>query len=58
MPYDIPMGRWGRPDEIAKAALYFASDESAYTTGVIMPVDGGFSAGPAAHPPGNFPSRV
>jgi NAD(P)-dependent dehydrogenase (short-subunit alcohol dehydrogenase family) len=58
MPYDIPMGRWGVPDEIAQAALYFASDESAYTTGVIMPVDGGFSAGPASKPPGGFVARV
>jgi NAD(P)-dependent dehydrogenase (short-subunit alcohol dehydrogenase family) len=58
MPYDIPQGRWGKPMEIAQAALYFASDESAYTTGVIMPVDGGFSAGPAAKPPGGFTARV
>ncbi len=36
-----PIGRIGRPDEIAQAALYFASDESAWTTGAILPVDGG-----------------
>jgi NAD(P)-dependent dehydrogenase (short-subunit alcohol dehydrogenase family) len=58
MPYEIPMGRWGLPEEIAKAALYFASDESSYVTGVIMPVDGGFATGPAAKPPGQFESRT
>ncbi len=40
-----PLGRVGRPDEIASAALYFASDEASWTTGVIMPVDGGLTAG-------------
>jgi NAD(P)-dependent dehydrogenase (short-subunit alcohol dehydrogenase family) len=54
MPYDIPQGRWGLPAEIAQAALYFASDESSYTTGVILPVDGGFSSGPANQMPGPF----
>ena len=32
----------GTPEEIAKAVLYFASDESAFTTGQIMDVSGGF----------------
>jgi NAD(P)-dependent dehydrogenase (short-subunit alcohol dehydrogenase family) len=54
MPYDIPIARWGLAEEIANAALFFASDESSYVTGVIMPVDGGFSAGPAAKMPGAF----
>lgn len=39
-----PMGRLGRPDEIAEAAIYFASDESLWTTGVILPIDGGMIA--------------
>ncbi len=38
-----PMGRLGRVDEIAAAALYLASDDSAFTTGVNMIVDGGMS---------------
>lgn len=39
-----PLGRLGRPDEIAQAALYLASDDAAWTTGVIVPVDGGVMA--------------
>ena len=38
-----PMGRLGRPEEVANAALYLASDESAYVTGTALPVDGGAS---------------
>jgi 2-keto-3-deoxy-L-fuconate dehydrogenase len=38
-----PMGRLGIADEIAAAAVYLASDESAFTTGTTMIVDGGFS---------------
>lgn len=41
----IPMGRWGLAKDIAYAALYLACDESAYVTGVILPVDGGYSIG-------------
>ncbi|MFC0206136.1 SDR family NAD(P)-dependent oxidoreductase [Novosphingobium soli] len=41
----IPMGRWGRAEDIATAALFLASDEAAYITGVILPVDGGYSIG-------------
>jgi NAD(P)-dependent dehydrogenase (short-subunit alcohol dehydrogenase family) len=36
------MNRWGRADEIAAAALFLASDESSFITGVALPVDGGF----------------
>lgn len=39
-----PIGRMGRPEEIAQAALYFASDESVWTTGAILPIDGGMMA--------------
>jgi 2-keto-3-deoxy-L-fuconate dehydrogenase len=35
-----PMGRLGRPEEIAALALYLASDESAYTSGAIHVIDG------------------
>ncbi|HEY1940677.1 MAG TPA: SDR family oxidoreductase [Roseiarcus sp.] len=38
-----PMGRLGKPQEIAALALYLASDESAFTTGQIHLVDGGFA---------------
>ena len=38
----IPLGRMGLPEEIAEAACYFASDASAYTTGQILTVSGGF----------------
>lgn len=38
----IPLKRMGMPEEIAEAVLYFASDTSAYTTGQIMTVSGGF----------------
>ena len=38
----IPLSRMGEPDEIAKATVYFASDDSAYTTGQILTVSGGF----------------
>ena len=40
----IPRGKMGRPEEIAAAALFFASDESSYVNGVDLAVDGGFSA--------------
>jgi 2-keto-3-deoxy-L-fuconate dehydrogenase len=38
-----PMGRLGKPEEIAMLAVYLASDESAYTTGQIHLADGGFA---------------
>lgn len=40
-----PMGRMGRPEEIAAAALYLASDEASFLTGVTLTPDGGWSAG-------------
>ena len=38
----IPINRMGKPEEIAAAVVYFASDDAAYTTGQIMDVSGGF----------------
>jgi NAD(P)-dependent dehydrogenase (short-subunit alcohol dehydrogenase family) len=39
-----PMGRFGQPAEIASAAIFLASDESGWTTGSVLTVDGGYSA--------------
>jgi meso-butanediol dehydrogenase/(S,S)-butanediol dehydrogenase/diacetyl reductase len=39
-----PMGRFGQPAEIASAAVFLASDESGWTTGSVLTIDGGYSA--------------
>ena len=41
-----PLQRLGRPEDIANAAIYLASDRSAQVTGIVLPVDGGTTAGP------------
>lgn len=43
--YAHQLGRFGRPEEIANAILFFASDESSFVTGQDLAVDGGFMAG-------------
>ncbi len=40
----IPMARWGEPEDLAKMALFLASDESSWVTGAMFVVDGGFTA--------------
>ncbi|MDF2440959.1 MAG: 2-keto-3-deoxy-L-fuconate dehydrogenase [Abditibacteriota bacterium] len=40
-----PVGRMGRPEEIAAAALYLASDEASFVTGEALVIDGGWNAG-------------
>ncbi|WP_198671212.1 SDR family oxidoreductase [Oceanibium sediminis] len=40
-----PAGRFGAPEEVAAAALFLASDESSFTTGALLPVEGGWLAG-------------
>jgi NAD(P)-dependent dehydrogenase (short-subunit alcohol dehydrogenase family) len=39
----IPLGRFGTPDEIAKAVVFLASDDASYVTGTELFVDGGFA---------------
>lgn len=43
MDSEHPIGRIGQPEEIAKAVMYFASDDASWTTGAILAVDGGES---------------
>jgi NAD(P)-dependent dehydrogenase (short-subunit alcohol dehydrogenase family) len=40
----IPLGRWGEPEDVARMALFLASDESSWITGQFFVVDGGFTA--------------
>lgn len=42
---DHMLGRFGRPEEIAAVALFLASDDASFVTGVALPVDGGYLAG-------------
>lgn len=39
----IPLGYVGTPEDVAKVALFFVSDDAAYLTGVVLPIDGGAS---------------
>ena len=40
----VPLGRIGRPEEVAHAVLWLASDDASYVTGISLPVDGGYLA--------------
>jgi NAD(P)-dependent dehydrogenase (short-subunit alcohol dehydrogenase family) len=43
MAAGVPLGRVGTPDEIAKAALFLACDDSSFVTGIELFVDGGMA---------------
>ena len=48
--HDVPLARFGTPQEVAAAVAYLVSDDAAYTTGTEIIIDGGILAGAAASP--------
>jgi NAD(P)-dependent dehydrogenase (short-subunit alcohol dehydrogenase family) len=46
----IPLGRWGEPEELAKAVLFLASDHSSYINAIELVVDGGATGAPFGAP--------
>ncbi|MCJ1269542.1 hypothetical protein MMC22_009434 [Lobaria immixta] len=39
-----PWGQWGNVEDVARCAVFLASDDAAYVTGVALPIDGGYTA--------------
>lgn len=54
----IPMGRLGRPADVASAMLFFASDQSEFCTGAVLAVDGGLVPLAAPHPDHHFVDKT
>lgn len=48
--HDVPLARWGTPAEVAAVIAHLVSDESGYTTGAELVLDGGITAGSSAPP--------
>ena len=46
----VPLGRWGEPEDLAKAVLFLASDDSSYINAVELMVDGGMTDAPFGLP--------
>jgi len=41
---NVPLGRWGQPEDVARMALFLASDDASFITAAMFVVDGGFTA--------------
>ena len=52
-----PLQRFGSPRDVAEAVLYLSSDRAAQITGIVLPVDGGTTAGPPPRPTKEFRAR-
>ena len=46
----VPLSRWGEPEDLAKAVLFLASDDSSYINAVELMVDGGMTGAPFGAP--------